>query len=324
MSKKQENLDALKNLENQQEVQQVIPPMIKKTTSSVESDDIESSGEKNMLDGYAVLDRYDLPRNGELYPESWAFAYRCPTPQEVANFSTVHEKDHPAIINLIEDLIRKCVVIYDTVRQAKISTGNINDGDRTFFVMKLRELYLPGNPLAFDILCSLCHEKIEVNFTADKLIYNEFSQNLLNSFDGRVFSLDWPGIEDQIVFHIPTIDLSSRVFKYVMKAYRDANNDKDNVDKLIYDKQFMLFAPYLFENGTESVKEIGNRYQKLLKNETRFKAYLELISKLKFDNEDYIEQTCEKCESLEETQIRFPGGWKNFFVARKSTTTYFK
>lgn len=290
----------------------------------------EQSNKPNMLDDYRTIERDEIPQGSELYPESWQFAYRCPTTQEVAIFSTLNENDQPAIMSAVEDLIRKCVVIFDADRNRQVSAGQINDCHRTFFLLKIRDFYLPASPIEYSSICTYCKEPIAIQLTADKLQYPELNQKLLNAFDGRKFNLIFnEGEEDEIEinFLIPTIDITGRIFKYIVKVYRENNTkDKENKeDKIVFDKKFLLIAPYLYEKGTETVKEIIQKYKRILSNDELFKFYLEIASKAKFDNLDYIITICqsEGCGSEEETQLRFPGGWKNMFINKKSASGYF-
>ena len=315
---KDDDLKALESLENES----------KNNNSIEEENDFDSNlaivgkDAPNTLDGYKVLDRSEIPQNGVLYPESWAFAYRCPTGIEVANFSTINEQDQPAIVIAIEDLIKKCVVIYDTARQRRVSSGEINDAHRTFFLLKLREFYLPGAPINYQIICSLCHEQLPVDLLAHKLKYPELTEKLINSFDGRKFVLDME-LDEPIEFLIPTIEISSRIFKYVIRVYRDGANDKERKeDKIVYDKQFLLFAPYLYETGKETIKELSKKYNEIKSDEKRFKAYLEIINKLSLEHLDNVDVNC-ICGSEEEAPIRFPGGWKAMFVSKSSPKGYF-
>ena len=324
---KKKNLDELEALENQ----------AKENDEIMEVEEIDDKDmvvlipnqkskkrEPNLLDGYKVIDNYDLPQTGELYPESWKFAYRCPTAKEVANFSTINDQDQPAIIAAIEDLVKKCVVIYDIEKDQQINSGHINDAHRIFFALKLREEYLPQSPLEYTSMCLLCKESYMVDLKANKLQYSTLSQKLIDAFDGRMFTLEMPGVEEPIKFLIPTIEVTSKIFKYIVKVYRDSQNDREKKeDRIVYDKQFLLLAPFLYEKGTESIKELTNKFQKIQKDEARFKAYLDIANKLKLDHLDSIETECPHCKSLEETQIRFPGGWKNMFVGTKDTTGYF-
>ena len=62
------------------------------------------------VNGYRVLDNESLPYFGKLYPESWRFSFRCPTVNEVSEFSTIDERDAPKIQDTITNLIKKCYV----------------------------------------------------------------------------------------------------------------------------------------------------------------------------------------------------------------------
>jgi hypothetical protein len=123
---------------------------------------------------------------------------------------------------------------------------------------------------------------------------------------------------------IPTIDISSSIFRQVVKTYRDAEKDKKQGknDKILYDKEFLLFAPYLYETGLETIPELRKKFNIIKGNEKLHKRYLEIINNLELDNLDYVEIK-HTCGSLEEASIRFPGGWKKLFISTKDDTGYF-
>ena len=319
MSKKQEELDALQHMEgNNQENQEQ-----SQVASAPAEAPVNEQKQANLLDGYRRIDKM-MPQQGALYPDSWEFAYRCPTAKEVANFSTINENDQAAIIVAVEDLIRKCVIIYDTEQKKRINTGEICDAHRTFFLLNLRDFYLPGNPIKYKNTCQTCHDTFEVNLTADKLIYNELTEKLLNAYDGRVFTFDM-GLEEPVIIRIPTLETSGRIFKYIVKIYRgnQMNQEERKSDNIIYDKQFLLFAPFLYKTGNETIRELGFKFKAIQKNEKLFKAYLTIINNIKLENEEYFDEICPSCGSEEEAQIKFPGGWKKLFVTSGDTTGYF-
>lgn len=318
MEKTKENLDALAQLEGTTEQETKQAPSMEVLSSK------KKEQQPNVLDGYIKLDKSSIPHEGMLYPEAWEFAYRCPTSKEVANFSTINEQDQPAIIVAIEDLIRKCVVIYDTEQDKQINTGEINDGHRTFFLLLLRDYYLPNTPVQYKNLCQTCHETYDSQLLAKKLQYVALKEKLINAFDGRCFNLDM-GLDNPIKFRIPTLETSGRIFKYIVKTYRSSQNSdtEKKEDVIVYDKQFLLVAPYLFETGIETIREITYKYKAIQKNDELFKAYLDIINKLKLDNEETFTDICPSCGSEEETLIKFPGGWKKLFISKTDTTGYF-
>lgn len=320
-------LDALKDLVFQNEAKTTESTMEAKTTKTeqaAKSTIEQTTKQVGLLDGYKRIDKSLLPQNGELYPESWQFAYRCPTAKEVANFSTVNEMDQPGIIVAVEELIRKCVVIFDTEQQKRINTGEICDGQRTFWLLLIRDFYLPDTPIEFNSVCQTCHEQYTTHLTADKLEYPELKDKLLSAYDGRIFTLQMgPNVE--VKFRVPTLETTGRIFKHIVKAYRTAGNggEEKKDDKLVFDKQFLLVAPYLFVSGNETMRDIQLKYKSIIKNEELFKAYLTIINKLKLDNEETFNYVCPECGSEEETLIKFPGGWKKLFVSKTDTTGYF-
>lgn len=277
----------------------------------------------SLLDGYLKIDKSKLPQHGALYPESWEFAYRCPTAKEIANFSTINEMDQPGIIVAVEELIRKCVVIFDTDRGIKINSGEICDAHRTFWLLLIRSFYLPDAPVKINSICTTCQEQYDAILDAHALNYRELNDKLLSAYDGRIFTLNIDN--NEVKFRVPTLETTGRIFKYIVKAYRNTNNGNEDKkdDKLIFDKQFLLIAPYLFLNGNETMRDIMFKYKAIVKNDSLFRAYLTVVNRLKLDNKETFVTDCPNCGSSEETMITFPGGWKKLFISNTDSTGYF-
>lgn len=315
MTTKNEKLEELAKLEKEAKGgESISETQNEETFFQVEEEETSKEELPSVIDGYTILQKSKLPYFGRFYPKSWEFAYRCPTAKEVANFSTVNEQDQPAIVNAIEELIKKCVVIIDSESGVKIPSGQINDGDRTFFLLLLREFYLPNKDITYNTMCMLCKNSVEVHFNSASLQYREVSDKLLSCFDGRLFTIPNKNLEEPIVFTIPTLDISGKIFRYLLKVYRDNQSDKDNKkESLSFDKEFLLVAPYLFETGKESMIQIKQKFMMIRNNGMLLNAYITIANSLKLENQDTIGYTC-NCGSEEETLIKFPGGWKNMFV----------
>ncbi len=326
---KKNNIDELKNQEASITKTDINPNSKAAIDNKKEKNPIIKDRTANILDGYKPIMNEELPQQGKFYPESWNFAYRCPESLEVANFSTIQDNDQTGMIQAVEDLIRKCVIVYDSDKDKLVSTGEILDGHRQFFLLKIREFYLIKNKIEYTAMCSFCHEAMNINLVATKLLYKDFSQELYNVFDGRNFLFpvenNSEGEErEPINFRVPTLNTSSKILKYMMKTYKDNSSDRDNKEeKIIYDKKFLLLAPYLFVDGNENVKGIIEKYKRLKKDSLLLQEYIEIINKLKLDQYDYIENKCEHCESVEEAPVRFPGGWKNLFIGKTKISELF-
>lgn len=320
MSKETEKLDALAQLEGaasseNTQVDPVPAPVVESTPATEKP--------VNTLDGYQRIAREQLPQFGELYPESWEFAYRCPTAKEIANFSTINEQDQPGIIVAVEDLIRKCIVIYNTETESVVDTGEILDGHRTFFLLLLRDYYLPSNPVQYRAVCQTCHESYDTTLNYNKLDYSELREKLLAAYDGRKFKLNLNDTE--IEFRVPTLETTGRIFKYIIRILRNNQNTDKNKesDNVVYDKQFLFIAPYLFVTGKETIRDITFKYKAIQRNNQLLQAYLTVINNLKLDNEETFEDTCPHCGAIEESAIRFPGGFKKLFIGTKDASGYF-
>ena len=255
-----------------------------------------------------------MPFNARFYPKSWNFAYRCPTSKEVANFSTIDENDYQAIQLTVEELIKKCYVIVDSEIGNEVSREEINDGDRLFFFLKLREFYLHDKPIQYSVINQSYNEPVLVSLFAEFLVYIQINENLFKCYDGRLFEIPVANSEEKIKFLMPTLKTAGRIFKYMVKTYqeiqKDDNDSKKSVDS--FDKQFLLFAPFLYEHGTETIETLKVKFKNIQKNDNLFKAYLTLIQKMKFSNLEKIVYKYK--ESEEEALVKFPGGWKNIFI----------
>ncbi len=328
MSKDKEKLEALAAMESATTHQSEVPTPIAKPTYEPIVDN-----SPNTIDGYFTIDRSELPQGGIFYPESWAFVARCPEAEEVAIFSTFNPRDQIGIMKAVDELIRKCITIYDQDTENKISAINICDFHKIYFFLKLREVYLSNNPILLDAMCSTCHNEYKSNLFANNLQFPYPSDNLISIFDGRVFHFDFE--THKIKVHIPTLKTSATLLNMVNRVYtskanpnQKTSNDKQlqRFTKICYDKIFLLIAPILFETGDESFAEIAVKYERIHKDKELFELYLEVANNLHFENYESVETTCESCGALEDTEIRFPDYNKMFTKSasgNKFTKKYF-
>lgn len=312
---KEQKLEALKQLQD--------------NTDNINTEVVEETKQQStMTDLYKKIDKSDLPFNGMLYPENWQIAYRVPTPDEIADFSTVNEDDQAGIVNAISELVRKCYIIYDVENKKQVSSGELNDGEKMFFFLKLRESYLEDNaPIKYSVINQTYNETVEISFTSASLEYPELTEKLIESFDGRKFSLKMPRIETPIQFHIPTVNLSQKIFKYILATYKEIDNaqngkkSKNSGDKGSIDKKFLLILPYLFETGEENIQSLKMKYIGIKKNPELYKAYITIANSLNLTNYDKITYTYK--ESEEEALIKFPMGWRKIFDDTESLSELF-
>lgn len=334
-----DKLDALKNFENNLNVEnnsiKLFDEKNSETVSKIEEKeneeiiDNENSEEFNNIpfevpvyetvNGYRILANESLPYEGKLYPSTWKFSYRCPTTDEVAEFSTIDERDTPKIQDAITNLIKKCYVIVDVNEEKQISSSQINDGDRLFFFLKLREYYMQDIPIEFPIISQNFQEPLQVNLMAHNLIFKPIKDKLLECYNGRKWSISVEkfGLKEPIVFLNPTLEISQRIFKYMVNKYREANDQKkEKLNKDEFDRKFLLLLPFLYDEGNEKIESLHLKYKSIQKNEKLLKAYLTIATKMIHTNEEYLIINYQGEE--EKTDIKFPGGWKNIFIDNKS------
>lgn len=294
---------------------------------NMDNDNIDDTAEDanvSMLDGYKQIDKAKMPFGGKLYPECWDFYYRCPTTKEVANFSTINEEDRTAIIKGVSDLIKKCYLIANTETKKLVSSEEINDGERLFFFLLLREFYLNDAPIQYSIVDENDEDGvIKINFVADSLVFEELKQGLYDSFDGRLFTFDYKELKEdeeleddgKIKFLIPTLKTTTRIIKYMETLHKKVSDvNRDGITKEDFNKQFILFAPFLYETGTESVSFLRKKFANLQKNDLKYRKLNSIINQLKskLTNLDTIRYVLNDNEG--DCLMKFPGGWKGMFV----------
>lgn len=273
--------------------------------------------EPSLIDGYRFVNNIDLPFEGKLYPLSWKFFYRCPDVSEVANFSTVADEDTAKQVTTIEALIKKCWKIIDADTQAPISTSEINDGEKLFFFMKLREFYLHDSPIQYNVFNSEHLKSVTIDLKAENLVYKALKQSLLDKFDGRLVTIAVPKSEtnQEIKFLVPTLEISRKITLYMQKAQKNIREktvtDKDNIDK-----NFILFLPYLFESGKEKMEQLETKLKVIMRDRVLFDRYLEIMAKLSFTNQEKIEYNFE--EGVHQASLEFPSFKRMFIIDSRS------
>jgi len=307
---KKESLDKLKKLEEEK-----AKSFEEQKNQEVEETEEDKSNHYDVIDGFRKLEKSSMPFEGKFYPASWEFYYRSPTTKEVANFSTIDEQNQPAIVKAVTSLIKKCFVIVDTEKNKEVSSEQINDGERLFFFLKIREYYLNDKPISYNVINEEAGGVITVDFVADSLIFPEVKPQLLERFDGRTFTFDYKGAVDgdQIKFLIPTLKTTTRILNYIETIHKKVQDRGQNkLKKGDFNKQLLVFAPFLYEHGNESMEILRKKFSDLQKNEAKFKALNTIINKFNLTNTETIKYYVNG--SQEETLMKFPGGWKNMFV----------
>lgn len=308
MSTEDQKLEELKNLENsmtsKEKLVETEAPII----------------QKNELDGYKILSKQELPYFGTLYPESWQFAYRCPTTSEIAEFSTIDERDQLKIFLEISKIVSKCYIIVDQESQKTVNPRQINDGEKLFFFLKLREFYLDDAPITFKTMSRIAESVVDVTFMAHNLMYEGLNDELLECYDGRTWTIPTEsfGLKDPIVFRQPTLEITDRIYKYIKIKSQKAQEGDDKLNKEDLNKKFIVILPFLYQTGEEKIESLNTKFRQIIvKNEKLYKAYVSLSQQFNLSHSEKVAFEVE--DQIEETDMKFPGGWKKMFLSNQST-----
>lgn len=309
------------------EAKKVSAKSIKKVEES--SDNIEK-----MLAEYEHLDKTELPHK-ILYPENWELFYKKPTVDDVAVFSTIPENDYFKIMLATIQLIRKCMLIIDSETQKLVSTERIKSCHKMFLFLKLRTEYMTdskGNTsdIMYPIFSPELEEAITVKFNEYSLIYDELSDDVVAILNeertGFIFDESF-GYDEPIYIPITDFGMEIKIINHITNSHKKMQKtDAKKKDFDSFDKKFLAFLPYLFEKSTDTIDGLKNKYKLLMENESKYQAYLELVTNFKIGEKDNIKYVVEREGEtiVGETPMKFPNGYNGLFIRETVKSKLFK
>lgn len=261
--------------------------------------------------GQFKIDRSSIPYGG-LYPASWEFSIRAALGKELSYFSTIDPEDPMSTFEGMNQLIAACVTIVDTEKGYRVSPEKINEFDRVWFVLKVRDLTMPEreNQITIEEKCKFCSTVNKVEISSSTLCVkpmSEFAQKYWDAQEG-VFKFVTKSF-GTIRILTPTIEISKIFMDYVRNLDPQTRDD-------FFIKRFNFFVHEEDLRIPAKCPEMAyKRFIEAVNQPKLFAMYLKIENNLDLGIDDKLKYHCEACRKELETPVRFPGGFENIFIS---------
>lgn len=272
----------------------------------------------DIRDGWVPINRSDMGFRSQFYPQSWQFRVRPATVEAIRNWSSIDEENLAVVNNVMNEIIRSCVSIYDEVTGGSISWEKINSWDRFWFILKAREYTFVNGEQAmeFDEECDGCGENVHFVLEADSLFYefpdpevverNWNQDGMYWDIDPREYDVDY----HKVKFFIPTLQKDAAILQWLY-AQNEAGKKIDEV--------FIKFLPFMLERAPKdanlldrTIKECHNEFKRW--DTETFIFFDEVRRNITINPTEKLIGVCPNCGEEVRSTVRFPNGIKYLFA----------
>ena len=277
-----------------------------------------SSRTIDIRDGWIPIDRSELGVRSQFYKESWQFRVRPATVEAIRNWSSIDEENLSVVNNVMNEIIKSCVSIYDETTGMAVAWDKINSWDRFWFILKVREYtFVQGEQaLEFDEECDSCGENVHFVLTSNSLFYEfpdsevverNWNQNEMYwDIDPNDYDVDY----HKVKFFVPTLQKDSAILQWLY-AQNEAGKHIDDV--------FVKFLPYMLERAPKDANLLDRMIKDCHKEFKRWDAdvflfFDEVRRNITINPTEKLIGTCSNCGEEVRSTVRFPNGIKYLFA----------
>jgi hypothetical protein len=270
--------------------------------------------------GWIPIDRGDMGVRSQFYPSSWQFRVKPATVQAIKNWSSIDEENLAVVNNVMNEIVKSCVSIFDTDMNIAVSWDKINSWDRFWFILKVREYTFDKGEQAmeFDEDCDNCGGNIHYVLRANNLFYEFPDEAVVErhwNMEGRFWDID-PKEYDvnyhKIKFFVPTIGKDNAILQWLYAQ----NNAGKNIDEV-----FVKFLPYMLERAPKDsnvldrmIKDCHNEFKRW--DTETFMFYDEVRRNITINPSEKLTEKCPNCGEEVRSTVRFPNGIKYLFAVQ--------
>lgn len=276
-------------------------------------------------DGWIPIDRAEMGRRTEYYPESWEFFIRPATVQAIKNWTAIDETRADVVNDVLNEIIKTCVKI-DSHDGNQTSWGEIKSWDRFWFILKVREYtYAQGqSKVEFQDECSECNEEIDYNLTSDSLFYEFPDEELVEKYwDGYCWKID-PSEYDvfdaqPITLYTPTLARDMAIIQWATAKVRAGGK---------IDETFISFLSWMlppkFAKDVQLLDRQINQLHKSYKNWSldMFTFMNDVIKNININQSDKLKVKCPHCGQEATSTVQFPNGIKVLFEVKTTVKKF--
>ena len=285
----------------------------------------EERREKVMVkDGWIPIDRNEMGKRSQFYPESWEFYIRPATVQAIKNWTAIDEERADVVNNVLNEIIKTCVKI-EPNDGTQVSWNKINSWDRFWFILKVREYtYAQGqSKVEFQDDCSECGEEIDYILTADGLFYEFPDEDLVDKYwDDGCWKID-PAEYDvfgeaPITLYTPTLERDIAIIDWATAKVRaGAKLDETFINFLMW----MLPKPH---KDMQMLDKQINGIQKAYKRWSvdMFTFMTDVLKNITINQSDKLKVRCPHCGQEATSTVQFPNGIKVLFETQSTVKKF--
>lgn len=275
-------------------------------------------GAFDIHNGWVPIDRSELGFRSQFYPQGWEFRIKPATVEAIKNWSSIDEENIAVVNNVMNEIIKSCVSIFDNNTQMSIPWDKINSWDRFWFILKVREYtFVNGEQaLTFDEECDECGALVHFNLTANNLFYEFPDESVVEKHwnaELRFWDID-PTDYDvhyrKIKFFVPTLQKDAAILRWLYAQ----NETGKNIDEV-----FIKFLPYMLDRAPKDAnildRQIKECYKEFKNWDTEtFLFFDEVRRNITLNPTEKLITKCSNCGEEVRSTVRFPNGIKYLFA----------
>lgn len=277
-------------------------------------------GNNDIREGWIPIDRGDLGVRSQFYPSGWQFRIKPATVTAIKNWSSIDEENLAVVNNVMNEICKSCVSIFDNDTQTPISWDKINSWDRFWFILKVREYTFVNGEQAmeFDEECDNCGGNIHYVLQADKLFYEFPDAEVVERHwdaEKRFWDID-PKEYDvncrKVKFYVPTLGKDNAILQWL---YTQNEAGKS------LDETFVKFLPYMLERAPKDASLLDKMIKELHKefkswDADQFMFFDEVRRNITINPSEKLTEKCPNCGEEVRSTVRFPNGIKYLFTVQ--------
>lgn len=277
-------------------------------------------GNFEIQSGWVPIDRGGLGFRSQFYPRGWQFRVRPATVEAIKNWSSIDEENLAVVNNVMNEIIKNCVSIYDENTGTNIPWDKMNSWDRFWFILKTREYtFVKGEQaLEFDEECDECGANVHFVLDANSLFYEFPDESVVErhwNAEERFWDID-PKEYDvnyhRVKFYVPTLQKDSAILRWLYQQ----NETGKNIDEV-----FVKFLPYMLERAPKDatlldrmIKECHTEFKRW--DSETFLFFDEVRRNITLNPTEKLITTCPNCGEEVRSTVRFPNGIKYLFAVQ--------
>ena len=277
-----------------------------------------TSMNNDIADGWIPIDRSEMGIRSQFYPSGWQFRVRPATVTAIKNWSSIDEENFAVINNVMNEIIKLCVSIYDNDSNMPVSWDRINSWDRFWFVLKVREYTFVNGEQAmeFDEDCDNCGGNIHYTLKADSLFYEFPDESVVErhwdaerrfwDIDPKEYDVDYRKVK----FFVPTLGKDNAILQWLYSQNEAGKN---------IDETFVKFLPYMLERAPKDASLLDRMVKDCQKefkswNTDQFMFFDEVRRNITINPSEKLSETCPHCGEEVRSTVRFQHGVKYLFT----------